>query len=261
MALSEALDGLEERDGYFFIDAPAEWAQGRTLYGGMSAALAHEAAIRSVEELPQLRSGQFLFVGPAEGRLRFEVELMRQGRSTAMVAVEATSDKGVVLRANLAFGSARDSRVDISPPPLPDVKTPEEAGSLFPEEKERAPGFIANFDVKLAGGSQGFSGGDAEFWIWARYREAPQCHPVTALLAMADVPPPSAIVKFPGPAPLSTLSWQIDLLDLPDDIDPWILHHCRAEEASGGYSPQEMQHWDAKGRCLALGRQLFAIFA
>ena len=261
MSLHDALSTLTREGDDFVIDAPAEWSQGRTLYGGITAALAHEAAIRSVEDLPQLRSGQFLFVGPAEGRLTFTVTLLRRGRSTAMIGVDAVSEKGPVLRSSLAFASARESAVDVPPPPLPDVKGYEEAGPLFPGGSERAPGFTGNFDMRLGKGAQGFSGGDAEFWIWARYREEPECHPVSALLAMADVPPPSAIIKFPVMAPLSTLSWQIDLLEQPETVDPWILTHCRAEEASDGYSPQEMQHWDASGRCLALGRQLFAIFA
>ncbi|MGD9799873.1 MAG: acyl-CoA thioesterase domain-containing protein, partial [Parvularculaceae bacterium] len=45
------------------------WLQGRTVYGGMTAALCLEAAQRAVPGLPPLRSAQVSFIGPAEGDL------------------------------------------------------------------------------------------------------------------------------------------------------------------------------------------------
>src|SRR5690606_6594214 len=76
-----------EADG-FAIDAPEDWGQGRTLYGGMTAALAYEAVKRAHGELAPLRSAQFSFIGPATGRLRFTSTLLRRGRSSTIIAAD-----------------------------------------------------------------------------------------------------------------------------------------------------------------------------
>ena len=69
-ALGEVVAALEAMDGGWALDAPPSWSQGRTLYGGMTAALCWAAVGRSVPGLPPVRSAQFTFdraeaVGPA----------------------------------------------------------------------------------------------------------------------------------------------------------------------------------------------------
>jgi acyl-CoA thioesterase len=56
-----------------------DWRQGRTTYGGLSAALCVEAALRTFPDAPPLRSAQFAFVGPAAGELAISVKPLRQG--------------------------------------------------------------------------------------------------------------------------------------------------------------------------------------
>jgi hypothetical protein len=46
------------------FDTPANWLQGRTIYGGLSVALALQAALRDGPTgLPPLKSAQIAFVG------------------------------------------------------------------------------------------------------------------------------------------------------------------------------------------------------
>ena len=53
-----------------------DWGQGRTLFGGISAALCVAAAERAIgADAPPLRSGQFAFIGPASGPLRLSTEI------------------------------------------------------------------------------------------------------------------------------------------------------------------------------------------
>ncbi|HEY5336751.1 MAG TPA: acyl-CoA thioesterase domain-containing protein [Rhizomicrobium sp.] len=60
------------RDGDVFRTALSDdWLQGRTAYGGLSAALCVEAAKRALPDLPPLRSTQFTLIGPAAARCRF----------------------------------------------------------------------------------------------------------------------------------------------------------------------------------------------
>ena len=84
--LSDALEPLAGGLDPLEIDAPDAWSQGRTLYGGMTAALCHEAARRRIDAQAPLRSAQFLFCGPATGRLRLQSQILREGRSTRAIA-------------------------------------------------------------------------------------------------------------------------------------------------------------------------------
>ncbi len=108
-----------------------DWKQGRTTYGGLSAALCVEAALRTFPEAPPLRSAQFAFVGPASGELAIQVKPLRQGKSTLFVAVDLVGEQGVATHGVLTFGAARASTLSHSEVPAPDVVAPRPANPSF----------------------------------------------------------------------------------------------------------------------------------
>lgn len=257
MSLKAALDGLAEDGGAFAIEAPDGWTQGRTLYGGMTAALCAQAALRRFGELPPLRSAQFAFTGAAAGRLRFEPQMVRQGRSSAFVAVDGSAEGGPVARAMFAYGAERQSQVAHDTAPAPDAPRPEDCPPFF--EAPRG-GFFQNFEMRLAAGKRPLSGGEApRFSVWARHLDDAGVDPIVSLLAMADSLPPAAMVVFPAPAPISTVTWSLDILQ-PVEAGEWRLLSSDSEQAADGYSLQAMSLWSAEGRRLAVGRQTVAIF-
>jgi acyl-CoA thioesterase len=67
---------------------PEDWRQGRTTYGGLSAALCVAGALRAVEGLPPLRVAHFAFIGPAAGALRIAATVLRRGKSSVFVGVD-----------------------------------------------------------------------------------------------------------------------------------------------------------------------------
>lgn len=258
MGLKAALDGLTEEAGGFHIEAPQGWTQGRTLYGGMTAALCAEAARRRFPELPPLRSAQFAFTGAAAGRLRFEPALIRQGRSSAFVAVDGFAESGPVVRALFAHGADRDSRIVHDSAAMPAVRAPEACPPFF--EGPRG-GFFQNFEMRLAAGERPMSGAaQPAFTLWVRHLDDAGVDPAVSLLALADSLPPAAMVVFPAPAPISTVSWSVDLLQ-PLTPGAWRLLASQSEQAADGYSLQAMALWSAEGPRLAVGRQTVAIFA
>ena len=260
-SFADVLENLAREGGAFVIDAPEDWSQGRTLYGGMTAALAYAAARRGLEDLPPLRSAQFTFVGPASGRLRFDVSLLRRGRSSALVEVNCANAEGVAARAVLVFGAPRDSKVAHDYLPMPKVDAPDAIPSF---RKEGGPrGFWNNYETRLAAGGRilDSSAPRPEFTVWTRFLNAGDADPMTALLAVADCLPPAAMVHFPAPAPISTMTWTVDVLSPPPRADEWVLLHSSSEHAGDGYSMQSMVMWSAAGVPLAVGRQTVAIFA
>lgn len=260
-ALGPVIDTLAPDGEVWVIEAPAAWAQGRTLYGGITAALAYEAIRRGLGDLGPLRSSQFMFVGPASGRLRFEPKLLRRGRSSAMVGVECLNEEGVAARATFAFGSARESKVTHDLLAMPNV-APADACPPFRKGASPTRGFWDNFETRLAAGGRIFDNGadHPTFSVWTRFLDVGGADPMTALLALADCLPPAAVTQFPGPAPISTITWTVDVLAPPTNIEGWHLLHAASDHSASGYSMQSMMLWDGEGRPLAVGRQAVAIF-
>lgn len=261
-SLNAVFEGFTEDDGGFAIAAPEAWGQGRTLYGGMTAALAYEALKRGLGDLGPLRSAQFTFVGPASGRLRFQPNLLRRGRSSAIVGVESANEDGQVARSTFVFGGARDSKVAHDYLAMPRVDAPEACGPFRKEGAGARPGFWNEFETRLAGGGRMFdtTAPKPEFMVWARFLDVEGADPVTAMLAMADCLPPAALVHFPTPGPISTMTWTIDVLRTPTRAAAWYLLWSSSEYASDGYSMQAMTMWSEAGEPLAVGRQAVAIF-
>lgn len=254
--LKTVLDGLTEAGGGFVTEASESWGQGRTLYGGITAALCAQAALRAVPDLPPLRSAQVAFLGPAAGRLRFEPRVLRKGRSATFLGVDATGEAGPAARATLVYGSNRDSEIVHDLTRVPDLPPPEAAPPLLGDD---APVFFQNFEIRHAAGATPVSQAhEPRFDVWVRHRDAAGVDPVIALLAAADCPPPAAMTSFARRAPISTMTWAIDLMQ-PIGACEWYLARSTSEQAGDGYSLQAMELW-GDGRRLAVGRQVVALF-
>lgn len=262
-SLRAVVETLTPHENGFAIDAPEDWSQGRTLYGGMTAALAHEAIKRTHADLGPLRSAQITFIGPAAGRLQFSSALLRRGRSSAILGAECANEEGVAARATFVFGAARPSKVAHNFLPMPNVQPASEVGSFRKEGGQTRPGFWNNFETRLAAGGGLFdpAAPRPEFSTWTRFLDTGGADPTTALLAIADCLPPAAMVHFPAPAPISTMTWTIDIARVPESLEGWHLLWASSEHAGDGYSLQNMAMWSESGDLLAVGRQAVAIFA
>ena len=85
--------------------------------------------------------------------------------------------------------------------------------------------------------------------------------PAVELIAVADCLPPAALKLLRTMAPLSSMTWLVNLLTpLPVTTDGWWLLQARADHARGGSSSQVMRVWDADGRAVAEQMQSVAIF-
>lgn len=184
-------------------------------------------------------------------------QIVREGRSSAAVTVSCVSEGRPAAFASFTFGSQRESRVELKAQRRSELPASPDDCPVF---IGRTGGFHDNFDLRLAEGSALLSGGPQTFSVWVRFREPQDVDSTVALLALGDALPPAAMTSFPEWAPISTMTWSIDLIDLPADLDGWHLLRSTSEHARDGYSTQNMDLWDASGRHLAAGRQLIALF-
>lgn len=235
------------------------WMQGRTTYGGLSAALCLHAVQSAHSDLPPLRAASINFIGPAGGDIEVRTSKLRQGKSVTFITAELYGEKGLATHAVFSFGKARESRFDTVFSSCPILPEPDDSEDFF----KRGPGpqFTSNFDCRLALGGLPISGSDAsEHYIWTRHKDK-SATDMVALLCLADMPPPAVLPMFKEFAPVSSMTWSINLLS--DDLstkDGWWLMRTAAEHARDGYSSQDMQIWNSKRELVLSGRQNVAIF-
>lgn len=258
-SFSDVLAGLRRDGETFRSEPPADWRQGRTLFGGLSAALAVAAARQAFPKLPPLRSAQITFVGPATGELVLEPTLVRAGKSAAFVAVTGRAESTAALQAMLMFGAPRRSSHCYRDLPAPPVAPPDLLGCFF--DAPFAPRFAQHFDARFAGGARAVSGTDEpELLLWIRHRDGAAPDDITSLVALGDVPPPAAMTMFATPAAISTVTWSFDVLGDKIAGAGWHLVHVEAETVGDGYSTQRVTLWDATGDPVLAARQSVAVF-
>lgn len=238
----------------FTTQIPPNWLQGRTAYGGLSSALALAAAKQIEADLPPLRSAQIAFIGPLAGEVSVTATRLRRGRNAAFIQSDIMSEAGLGFRATFVFMAALESsvshdtttRIDHAPPPADaDLYT-------------GPPGFFTgnfNFlDLKAAAGP-------TEWLRWGRLIDRDALDPEVELLALGDALPPAAFRLFEKLTPLSSLTWQVNVLSPSATTrEGWWLLNAETQIAQNGYSSQRMQMWDADGMLVAEGIQGVAIF-
>ena len=256
-SLKQAIDALEPTEGGWRGTVPDNWTQGRTAYGGFSAALALHAAQRSDTDLPPLRSAQVSFIGPLSGEITIRAQRLRRGRNAAFVQVDVESAAGLGLRATFVFMGPVASRVDHQTGGAPEFPMPGPDTQTF--RGHSAVAFSRNFDL-LDRRDDGV--GPSEWLRWARLAERDGLDPMVELIAIADCLPPAALKLLGGPAPLSSMTWLLNILGpRPVTRDGWWLLRATTDYTREGSSSQQMAIWNVDGTPVAEQMQSVAIFA
>ncbi|MCH9751579.1 MAG: thioesterase family protein [Alphaproteobacteria bacterium] len=245
------------------IDAhiPESWMQGRTTYGGLTAALSLHGALGLVDDIP-LRSAQVAFVGPVGGDVRIKPTLLRRGKNTAFVSVDVVAETGIAAQSIFAFGARRESALHFDDMPMPDARAPEEIESFFDKDRPR-PGFTQNFDMLMASGGRPVSGSsEKSIGLWMRHVDPDAPQDATAVLAIGDAPPPAAMSMLSVPSRISSMTWMAEFMTDSISTDPegWFYAQHTAQLSKDGYSSQSMRLWNRQGEPILVGRQTIAVF-
>ncbi|TCD05234.1 thioesterase family protein [Erythrobacteraceae bacterium CFH 75059] len=261
MSLGELLASARRgHDGALDVTVPETWLQGRTAYGGLSAALALEAARCLLPQVAPLRSAQIAFVGPVTGAVTAKPRILRQGRNALWIGVQITSAERVVLAATFVFMQPLDSAAVIaSPRPPADLVDPAEAAVA---DSDQRPAFLRHhFETRYA--LPKAPSPQPDICLWVRLLDRGGLHPETELLLIGDALPPAVLPVMPVRGPVSSMTWQINLFAgaAAAEGEGWWLLRSSADEAARGTSSQHMMIWDAQGRPGASGTQTVAVFA
>ena len=243
------------------VSVSDDWLQGRTVYGGLAAALCMQTALNEFGDLPPLRSAQIAFIGPVAGQLQLRAQVLRKGKSTIFAGVDLIGEAGLATRATFCFGAVRESAFTHSITGSREVKAPDTCPDFFHNAPPTVR-FLQHIEGRYIGGSPPFSGSeDPRMVLWLRHRELGIAPSLVSLLALADAPPPAASARSKTPLPISTMTWSIDMLtDCITTDEGWWLIQNVAEQISDGYSSQAMSVWNAQGQPIMASRQNAAVF-
>lgn len=261
IAFETIMGSLSLNEGMHTGHVTPDWMQGRTVYGGMSAALCLQAIRNEYPELPPLRSAHISFAGPVAGDIAITTRVLRQGKSASFITADLSSEAGFGTHATFTFGADRPSTQRQTRFPMPNVKSAEDIPVLERGAGAR-PHFTNHFDMRFAAGSPPVSGSaEAEICFWLKAKSGTGVALDVALLALGDAPPPAALSLYSQFTPLSTMTWAIDVMttDLASP-DGWYLAHLKSDSIGDGYSAQSMGMWASDGRPILASKQCVALF-
>lgn len=260
MKFSDLLDAMRvDGDTRVAITTP-EWAHGRTTYGGMQIAIALRA-MRAVLPAPQpLRTLQATFMAPVPvGDVRVRARVMRSGKNTTHVEGRIVDGEQTLCLVVAIFGNGRPSTLEVLPP-MPEVGRDRITQHRRPEGL--AQFLEANFRVQWLRGGPPASGQATPQAVLAVDMIDRGTATEEHVVAMADVPPPIAMTMLQGPAPGSSMTWTLEMIEVPLpalSLDGWRLD-CECTAFRDGYTSQSVMVWGPNRRLIAISRQNMVVF-
>ena len=242
---------------------PKDWLQGRAGYGGLMGALALKAMRCHVPPMRKVRSLLISFVGPvAVGDFSIHAKILREGKSITQVEAKLIQAGQICCTALGSFGEDRESVIRIKAPSRPKMTLPEKAMEL-PYIEGITPAFTRHFVYRWALGELPFSGKESrEIGGWIRFRESTDCLSEEWLVALADAWPTPVLGTLSAPAPVSTITWELEFVNLKKVVcsnNDWWSYHCAADSAENGYVQERGAIWDTDGQLTAYSRQAVSI--
>lgn len=259
-AFAAVMEDAQLRADGFSATVPESWHQGRTAYGGFSAALAFEAARRvGGAGLPPLRSAAISFVGPTSSMVNVSGQILRKGRNATWIGAQVMVGEAVGTVATFAFMGPVASALYLNDRPPPDDFIAVEQAEPFAFH-DHTPLFQRNyFEIRFArprGATK-----EPELCWWVRLRERRRLDPMTEIMLVADSLPPGVLPLMDRRVPISSMNWQADLLTpAPRTRDGWWLLRSRGDYAENGCSSQQMAIWNVDGEPVMSGMQSIAMF-
>ncbi|MED5439741.1 MAG: thioesterase family protein [Pseudomonadota bacterium] len=248
----------------------ATWGQGKTTFGGMSAALALAALERDYPQTAPLRSLSIHFCGALTTEQPYDIATreLRAGRSVSHLQAEVIQNEDCATVVSACYGKARESDVNVH------------AGKGAPGEPGNGtrlgyiqgvtPEFVRHIDFSYVSGGLPFSNSkDNHIHGWMRFNDCTGPLTEAHLVALIDSWPPATLQKLKSVAPCASITWSLELLDSPSapsnsgeplQANDWLYYEVDIAEAHGGYAHTTARIFRADGSLLALSRQLVVVY-
>lgn len=246
------------------LTVPGDWGQGRTVFGGLSAGILYQVLKNIVPCERVLRSITFNFVGPlnVDAPFGFSWKILRQGKNATQITAHIVQDEQICLSALGCFAADRKSKVLVNAD-TKDLPSPPTKGKYIPQIPKVTPKFLRHVDLSISEGGAPFTGSkNSTYKGWMRLKQTPITFTDAHILTLIDAWPPTILQLPLGPAPASTMSWNVEFIHPHQKIEPgaWLSYQAHTVQAYGGYGHSEAKIHDEAGELVAISRQLIAIF-
>ncbi|GAA3947819.1 thioesterase family protein [Allohahella marinimesophila] len=242
------------------------WMQGRSTFGGLSAAMALQA-MEAHADGRMLRSFNCNFVGPVDDQaLTLTPELLRAGKSVTVLGCRILQSDSIRLDASAAFGDGRESDICVDPAGVADVGLLED-GAPLPNVAGVSPNFMQYFDYAFTDGKLPFTGrGDGIMNGYMRFREAALGDEAALtpalLLGLIDAWPPATLPLLRKVVPASTLAWNVQFVQptVRSRATDWFRYEAKIVQAADGYGYTHARVWNDRDELLAFSQQTVTVF-
>ena len=226
------------------------WQVVRGPFGGWVAAVLARALAATTAHPPRTLAIHFLDA-PAPGVLDVGAEVVREGRSSAGVALTADQDGRPMARALATAGEFRAEEESWSALAAPAAPAPEELPRL--PARPETPNFFEQIDARWVDGSPPAPpGGEAYNAMWLSVGPLD----AAAVAALSDVIMPPAFGKLGRFAFVPTIDMTIHFRAPVPEGEEWVLAVHRSDHSAGGTWTCDGELWSRSGQLLVQVRQL-----
>jgi len=257
MTLDELLHAATTDESALVI--PKHWSQGRTVYGGLSMALAYARMRQRIEPERLLRAINGSFIGPVAFAepVDIKVEVLREGKSLSQLQATVSQHGKTCSLIQATFGKSLPSEAVVTDHPIPEFTTANDQltelylPGITPDFLENIEVQIAEGDIPCAGSSKRELGG------WMRFRNPPAVFTEAHLIAIIDAWPPTTLPMTKTLAPASTVDWQLNLMQPAPVIKPdeYLGYRATIRYSKDGFGYTEACIWNQNNELLALSNQ------
>lgn len=255
---------LRGEGGRYDAQISEHWAQGRTAFGGLVAALLARALEREVPSDRPLRSALIDFVAPASpGAVNIEARVLRAGKSLVHAEARLFQNDQLVALFIGTYGAARSTQLTLQAARAPETLPPTQYPRI-PYAEGLSPRFTRYFEYHMVG-SMLFSGSsEGKLDGYVRHAE-PGPVDAAGLLGLIDSWPPAVLPALRKPAPVSSVTWMVDFIceaPAPGTLShDYFRYQANTIASQGGYASSEARLWGPDGALLAASRQLVVEFS
>jgi len=251
------------------ICIPSNWAQGRTVYGGLTAALIYQKMNQTVQEnRPDenrpIRYFDLSYIGPlmVGEPVNIEVQLLRAGRSASQLVAYVKQQDKVCVIGQACFGIDRSSKVTVKKQINHELTVPKKA-NFIPQIPKVTPKFLRHMDINLQAGRLPFMHSKKDYLHgWMRFKKEVNSFNDAHLIALIDAWPCTVLQQLKLPAMASTMNWNLQLTQSASNTEPsqWLAYQATTAHAADGYVFGEAKISNEAGELLSLSRQTVGVF-
>lgn len=241
------------------------WGQGRSIFGGLSAALllTHIESQTGLTD-KELRTFNIHFCGAIEANAQCHLsyEVLSEGKSVIQIEARLTQDGHCKTFAMACFAKNRASNIRYQPMPHTESITPDKATPM-PYIKGLMPEFIQHVDMRFTSKALPYSGSEhGVIKGYMRFNSPHEEFSDASIVALIDAWPPAVFPMLKGPAPGSSVTWNMEFTQPRAELakEDYLYYECEVEQADLGYAHTEAKIYHPNGELIALSRQLVAVY-